>query len=135
MTVKSKKMVKKIGSERKVKVYRIEHPEDRYGPFGWGDYDATHAMNRHLPVPEYDESLEGIKLKKSHIFGCRYKSLLKEWIKDKKELDKEGFVVRTYEIEKKHVHHGDYQSVFLKNKASCVEEKSVVEFFSRKKGD
>jgi hypothetical protein len=135
MTVKSKKMVKKIDSERKVKVYRIEHPEDRYGPFGWGDYDAEHTMNRHLPTPYCDEKLYELEIKKSHVFGCRYKSLLKEWIKDEKELDKMGFVVRTYEVEKKHVHHGDYQSVFLKNKASCVEEKSVIEFFSRKKGN
>ena len=124
-----------MSKEQTVRVYRVEHTEDRVGPFTNDvdripDIHTTHeSARRHLrsmPTP-YEEFLKWESFSRQYIFAFPTMKRVRHWIRYKYRLAMmgAGFVVGVYDVRKVYKQSND-QVMFTRRGAEHVEDLPLV---------
>lgn len=112
-----------------MKVYRIEHETENYGPYNgkidcnmWQSVNHTAANGR--PNPYADN---WIILEVTDYCGFKTLTQLKRWFtkKERSNLKKLGFVVKVFDISEDKVKLGDKQVVFKRDDAKLINSVAI----------
>ena len=113
---------------KRVRIYRIENCR------GQGAYDSGAFERRGYAHPLPDQILGNIKKAEFSIsaffYGFTSKAQLKRWFlsSDRLNLDRDGFFVSVYEIDRKFCFSDEYQAAFWKEKAEFIQDFALSTF-------
>jgi hypothetical protein len=119
-------------------VYRVEHKDTGGGCYRSRNEVAFPLSHYHAdkrPTPYKDKQLTSIWSKAEfegyqhlYIFGFVSMKQYESWFckRDRRLLQKAGFVLKKYKVRKNHVHASKYQCIFNKHKAEFQEFLEIV---------
>lgn len=119
-----------------IRIYRVEHPTDRHGPYGHGEGPSVYyapnkitkwAWNERNPILQ---SCSSASLVEMQGWKCCFESMtdLQTWFRNKtvrKWLVREGFKMAVYQVYRDSVIQDTRQSIFDPTEAILVEYKSL----------
>lgn len=111
-----------------MKVYRIEHETENYGPYnGKVDCNMWQSVNHTAANGRPNPFMDNLNLEAYDYCGFKTITQLKRWFtkKERSNLKRLGFVVKVFDISEDKVKLGDKQLLFRRSHAKLVEKVAI----------